>query len=51
MHDEDENGGGNTSSSQPDNIGVANEDDGNDVDVVKPMGNSARRGRTGSYRT
>ena len=38
MHDEDENGGGNTSSSQPDNIGVANEDDGNDVDVVKQWG-------------
>jgi hypothetical protein len=40
MHDdEDENGGGNTSS-QPevDNIGVANEDDGNDVDVVKQWG-------------
>ena len=38
MHDEDENGGGNTSSSQPDNIGVANEDDDNDVDVVKQWG-------------
>jgi hypothetical protein len=38
MHDEDENGGANTSSSQPDNIGVANEDDGNDVDVVKQWG-------------
>ena len=39
MHDEDENGGGNTSSRpEVDNIGVANEDDGNDVDVVKQWG-------------